>query len=255
MPTSQALPNSEFFRKYLIRNHLNQKALAGHLNVASGTAGKLLAGHKVSRKIIASVAQTLRLPISSLIVMPGEFILPDDPAFYESLKFGYYLDHNRGPDGRIKWHDETLKLKRNRNMKGAWRTFEGIMENTRYGTFQVKASLLNRSQFVLTALGTGEDTAFAAAFSTCHHPAGQPDVTVLCGIWMGTDHALTRTAIFRMFLSPIHLSQDMLYQLTTASPVESVLEDPRQAAMPKFAPMRHTPKTPAGSVRGPTRSP
>lgn len=248
MPTVEVLPNKVYFSNYIKKQGFNQKGLANFLDVSEGTAFKLLHGIEVRRKTIADVARKLQRPISSLIVMPEEFILPDDPAFYESMRYGYYLDHDRGPDGRINWYDETLDLKRDPKVKGPWRTFDGTMTNSRYGSFLLKASLLNRSQFVLAAVGSDGDTGFVSAFSTWCHPVEQPDAKVLCGTWMGTDHALTRIAIFRMFLSPVQLDQKTLYQLTTANTVEPILEDHYQASRPKAPRKRKVPKKPGGTV-------
>lgn len=226
MPINEIQPCREFFNQLIEAEGVTQSKVAQNLGIALNTLRSLLRGRLVSRGIIEHIADKLKVPISSLIEPSQHAKIPQSAAFYENLKFGWYIDHDRQEGGLAAWHREEIRLRLHRKGSAPFIAFQGSLKNNRWGDFKLRAFVLNEYQFSLMAVAESSFSGFTAGFSKCvllpGHPAHPEEI--LCGTWTGIDHLASRLAVYRMFLSSRELSLKDLQTLTRLTPIERVLD-------------------------------
>jgi len=197
--------------------------VAKRLRISVGTLRTILQGKSVSAGTIELIAERLNVRVGQLILRTDDRWLTMDPEFYESLEFGYFLDHDRRAFGEVKWWTETVSITRvvhgNAGPPGVH--FNGVVSNQWGNDFNVSGLLTNQFHFSLTGThevaDTGDLISFDAAFS-------QQVDDVLCGTWSGINHFESRTTLFRIFLSTARLSREKIRKLTNAVRIETHFE-------------------------------
>jgi DNA-binding transcriptional LysR family regulator len=148
------------------------------------------------------------------LLPPSEF--PMKPAFYEGLKWGYYVDHDRKPDkrgtGQPKWREETVKLQHDNKLQADQRLlFTGPIENMHGDRFHVDAELFERLFIVKAKQGKDDGTSqsvnsFVSVFNWCSPDKGG----VICGTWSGDFQG--RPTMYATVFSATRLSLAEVYE-------------------------------------------
>lgn len=218
MPSSEVTPNKEYFASLCTSG--KQSAVARRLGVSLNTLRKLLRGEAVSRGTLETIAERCNVNIALLFAQSTDHLLPDDPNYYESLKYGYFLDHDRRAFGLVKWWRESVALthKRNGKLHVSGIHFLGSVKNQWGNDFSINAVLTNRYHFSVIGTHHLEATdsviTFDASFSQCIDG-------VLSGIWSGINHFESAPSLFRIFLSQTELTTSEIIQLSQRIRVEA----------------------------------
>ena len=215
-------PNKRFFESLRRGGDITLKAVAlmcGDISLV--TLRKLMRGEPVSLQTIQDIAEALKCsPIDLIERDPASFI-PDDPKWFQSLKHGYFIDHDRRRKGSKHWYYESVELKRAKASRGKNKsqfTLDGVIENQFGEVFDVVGIRLNDRHFSLTGSSRRFNDSFDASFTMRAE-------NVLCGTWSGVNHVDKKMAIYRIFLSfepPLSLGD--LQQLTANHKIEEVFE-------------------------------
>ena len=226
MPINEIQPCREFFSQLVEAEGTTQSRLALQLGISLNTLRTLRRGKLVSRGTIEHIADKLKVPISSLIEPSPHAKIPLSPEFYQKLRFGWYIDHDRHEGGLAAWHREEIRLKVSRKNAAPFTAFDGTLKNSRWGDFKLRAFVLNEYQFSLMAVAESSFSGFTAGFSKCVllPGAADPPEEILCGTWTGIDHLASRLAVYRMFLSSRELTLKDLQALTRLTPIERILD-------------------------------
>jgi len=220
MPSGDVAPNKEFFASLCASG--KQAVIARRMGVSPNTLRKLVNGTCVTRGTIELIAERLKVNINLLFAQSTDYLLPDDPAFYESLRFGYFLDHDRRAFGLVRWWKETISLARLTSKSDflPGTHFDGRVENQWGNVFTIRAVLTNRYHF--SVIGThrlelNEKCAgvitFDASFSQCIDG-------VLSGIWSGINHFESSPSLFQIFLAARQLRQSEIVAFSRRIRVE-----------------------------------
>ena len=161
--------------------------------------------------------------------------LPFDPAFFNKLRYGYYLyspDANRRASdepSRTDWHWESidslqLELSSSKTMLTMAKDAKPSINNDRHQTYVVRQAYVADGAFVLRAKetwksGKGDGRAgfvsvFSAAVrkSTSHDEAG--DASIVVGTWNGTGGRRTSLHTWSTILSSEELSKEQLNSIS-----------------------------------------
>src|SRR5687767_2868381 len=104
MPRSDVTPKRSFFAAFCKERSLDRAAKK--LGVSLGTLRRLRRGQVITRKKMQDVADKLGQPILDLIEPQTECQLPNDPAFFEEMRYGWFIDNDRRRSGTASWYTE-----------------------------------------------------------------------------------------------------------------------------------------------------
>jgi hypothetical protein len=193
-----------------------REAVAKKLGIAPGTLRSLLRGEMVSRGLIEYIADKQQCPVLDLIEIQLDTQMPDQPEYFEMLKYGWWIDNDRRRSGAPLWFTESLELVRVQSKKKlkTHLCFTGRIVNQIHQTFRITAERRNNNHFSLTAISETDDKAWEACFTIRKGD-------VLCGIWTGyPNHLSTNVAIYRYFVSATELTLEDLQRLTQEAKIE-----------------------------------
>lgn len=215
MAKSDVRPNSKFFDDLASKD--KQSVVAQSCGISPYTLRLLRRGVMVSRGTIRTVAKSLNRAVEDLIFLPGATFVPSDPSYFQSLKFGYYLDNNRYGDGNATWFKEAVTLRVVASEVSGVIHVIGEVVNEFGEVFNVSGTRLGDHHFSLTGSSTPGGLGFDGTFSLQVN-------NVLCGIWSGINHLGLAIGVYRMFLSPHELTKDDIKRLTLSAKIDSVVE-------------------------------
>jgi transcriptional regulator with XRE-family HTH domain len=214
MPGMKVTPRRSYFDA--LCDGKEQASIAKKLGIAVGTLRTLRRGEMVTRGLIEYIADKRQCPVLDLIEPQLETKIPDQPDYFEALRHGWFIDHDRRRSGAPMWFTESLELTRVPNKK-KHRThlcFTGRLVNQLHQAFRITAERRNDNHFSLTALSESDDTAFDACFTI---RMGD----VLCGTWSGyPNHLGSNVAIYRYFVSAAPLTLEDLLRLSQEAKIE-----------------------------------
>ncbi len=189
---------------------------------------KTLRRVKDSRMVFYSTLERLagrtRTSIKDWILHDKRIALPKNEAFFEGLKWSYYLGHDEESDGNLSWREEQITMlparrglggsvPKTMRFRGKIRSWQGGREKI----FTYIASRANEFYLGIVAHSTTHDgVAFHAVMS---HVVED----VLCGLWLGLCPKGNRMAVYRMFLSSRRLSGADLDGLSNSAPIKNLV--------------------------------
>ena len=154
------------------------------------------AKHLLERSL-AHWSDSLTMANRSAVTLPFDAEkFSDEPEWYERLRFGYFIDIERGGATRLRWNWEEIWLKPVHSKAGdAKIALTGVIRNSLGDLFDVTGELvgdrnaehhLGASFFILRAATThepkGSTANFISVFTWCSQREG-----ILVGSWSGTD--------------------------------------------------------------------
>lgn len=216
MPVSEVRPNAELFKQLV--GDTKQGTVVARWGISIGTLRNLLDGVVVTRSTIENLAGILNRPITDLFLPRVEEFIPSDVKYFESLKYGWYIDNDRRRNGNAKWFKESVELKvvDQSSSTGVLRV-EGKIVNDFGVTFEVTGARLGDHHFSLSGGCIPSRLGLDAMFSR------QMD-GVLCGIWSGINHLELDIAVYRMFLSPHVLTKTQIKTYSAEARISKVVE-------------------------------
>lgn len=209
MPVANVIPNADYFLGLCEGRKL--ESVAKKLVISPNTLRRLREGKPVAENIIRQIAKVQSCRISQLTVEPPESLLPEDPGFFTSLRYGWWI----GPTetGSTCWFTETVKLEFTKADGDGVLHFGGRITNQINQVFEVQAVRRNASHFTLMSVcddGTTWDGCLMLRKND-----------VLSGIWSGYPSMLEqKVTIYRYFISKKKLTLDELKLLTKQVKVE-----------------------------------
>lgn len=218
MTSGLVTPNSVFFLE--LCETQSQAKVAEKLGFSIGLLRKCQLGLKVRSSRMKQAADRLSCSVSKLIAPDKETQLPNDPAYYEAMKYGAYIDNDRRRAGAPLWFSESLSLNRAKGagISGKDLCFTGRIVNRLGQAFTITARRQNENYFSLAARSEGMERPWQACFTIRKDD-------VLCGTWSGSpDHVTSNVAIYRYFWSRQELSLKDLKQLTKETSIECFFE-------------------------------
>jgi DNA-binding transcriptional LysR family regulator len=146
----------------------------------------------------------------------------DDPAWFEAMRFAYFLDFDRDRPGAIKWKWETVLLQRKRGRQ-ATDQYQGLVKNCDGAVFSIMEGALLGDIFYLAARQIKQHRtpravdSFVSIFSSCIREQG-----IMSGVWGGVD-ASDRPAAYGTIWSHTQLSMRDLTSIASRASVTLVL--------------------------------
>ena len=192
---------------------------AKRLSIAPGTFLKIRNKERVTLAIVADIAAALDVPIGDIIIPNTGTELPNDRKWYESLRYGYYIDHERGKFGNLKWWSEELDLRADKGKKSSLHGihYSGELVNQFGESFSLQGVLSGHRHFALTATRETEPVKKAVSFVIVYTQSVE---NVLCGTWSGINHVDSRTAVYSSLLAAEPLSKSQIEDLSARFKVE-----------------------------------
>lgn len=190
--------------------------------------GKRNLSHDALR-LVEKLESYLQEVSASGIANPAEISVsgpfPRDPAWFESMRFGYFLDFDREGPGPVKWYWETLLLQRTAD------GFQGIIRNCKDVVFSIVSSALLDNIFYVAArqlhnkkTNKGVDS-FVSLFLGCIQEDG-----IMSGYWGGVDTA-GRPMAYGTIWSHEPLSIEKLTSIASKTAMTFVLNSAQSVAM------------------------
>jgi DNA-binding Xre family transcriptional regulator len=156
---------------------------------------------RVRMKTIKQICESLNISIGDIIFYDAR-ALPQHPAFFESLKFGYFVDNNRNDfSGEETWFGETIDIREETvsTADGGRLCFTGTIKNCIGIEFSIKAERLADHLFYM-ASASGDPRRSFVGCANHYVRYEHDDLDVISGTWSGLDVA-GDPAVFRWVLS------------------------------------------------------
>jgi hypothetical protein len=181
----------------------------------------------ITRRNLIEISNGLRVD-PAILVYYGNGSLPSEAAFFEDVRYGWFIDNPRSNNQETVWLCEEvhLELTKGCSETGERLTFRGSFENCLGEFYNVEAERLTQHMFLLKGIGQQVTRCFVALVHRfIKYPlAGRKDFAiVLCGQWSGIN-VVGEQAVYRLFLSTDLLSQGDLQTITELAVIRSYLE-------------------------------
>lgn len=183
---------------------LSVRARGRKLGVSVGTLRKLLEGKPVTVHVAEHVAKRLEVDVSTLIQHDTTSAIPSDPTFFESLRYGWYIDNDRKGSGEECWIKERLDWEGTETSSGQLFLVYRL-KNAYDDDYAVRAVCRSETHFAMYATKKDGSTSFDSSFHLCVDG-------VLCGIWTGLNH-FDHITTYRTLFSTEPLSFDRVQEL------------------------------------------
>lgn len=220
---------------YRTKARIDSAVLAGHLeklgetvpqfakrirvsneSVYKWTGERKMKNPYVSHKKLIELSSALGIEANALVYY-GDGALLDEAAFYEQIRYGWFVDNPRSSHEHTIWLCEEVLLVRTPGCpaSGPRLAFTGTFTNCIDETYEIEAERLTRHLFVAKGLGNHVTRCFVGVVN--HYiryplPGRQDFATILCGIWSGINlHG--DQAVYRWLLSSDPLSQSDLHTI------------------------------------------